>query len=279
MSTPLNPPPDAPTDELLAGYVLGDLTAAEVAQVQQYLDHHPEALAQVAALQNTLNVLPIGLPEIAPPPDLKARVMATTAPNSGVAIESGRSAQSRSARPRAQSPGLSWPLTGGLAAATIAAFGLQSYGLHQELAATRQDIAQLRTTLVQTQETQLQQNDRQQKALNVIAQAPSRILHLAGSGPAASATGTVVISPSQKRAVLMLQNLPPAPTGKVYHLWAMVEGRKVACIQFTPEADRQVLMQLPAERWFPATGVAITLEPAESTVQPTGEMVMSGSEL
>jgi hypothetical protein len=53
----------------------------------------------------------------------------------------------------------------------------------------------------------------------------------------------------------------------------------VACIQFTPEADRQVLMQLPAERWLPATGVAITLEPEQTTEQPTGEMVMSGAAL
>jgi anti-sigma-K factor RskA len=271
--------------ELLAGYVLGDLSPAEMIQVQQYLDRHPEAIAQVEDLQNTLALLPIGLPDVTLPDDLKARVMAATAPHPVVPINAGRSGTRRSARSldpsaaRTQGMTLSWPLVGTLAAAAIGAFGLQSYLLHQEMAATRQDIAQLRTALGQAQEASIGDANRQQKALSVIAQAPGRILHLAGSGPAASATGTVVISPSQKRAVLMLQNLPPAPIGKVYHLWAMVEGRKVACIQFTPEADRQVLMQLPAERWLPATGVAITLEPEQTTEQPTGEMVMSGSAL
>jgi anti-sigma-K factor RskA len=276
--------------ELLAGYVLGDLTAAESSQVQQYLDRHPEAIAQVEDLKNTLAVLPIGLPEVTLPPDLKARVMAAaqnSEQNDAVLNAADRRHQpelganaDRPARRQFRRKALGWPLLA--AAATIAALGLQSYFLQQEMAATRQEIAQLHSTLKQTQDIlniQKGVQTPQQQALNVIAQAPGRMLHLVGSGIAASATGTVVISPSQNRAVLMLKDLPPPPAGKVYHLWAMVEGRKVACIQFTPEADRQVLMQLPAERWRSAAGVAITIEPQESTDQPTGEMVMSGAEI
>jgi hypothetical protein len=121
--------------------------------------------------------------------------------------------------------------------------------------------------------------NRYQQAVATIEQAPGRMLNLAGSGIAASASGNVVITPSQRQAVLMIQNMPKPPEGKVYHLWAMVEGRKVACIQFTPEADGKVLMQLPADRWVNAIGVAVTLEPNQSEVQPTGDMVMNTVQL
>ena len=34
----------------------------------------------------------------------------------------------------------------------------------------------------------------------------------------------------------------------VYHLWAIVNGQEIACIQFMPEADGQVILQWPVDR-------------------------------
>jgi anti-sigma factor RsiW len=273
--------------ELLAGYVLGDLTPEDVIAVKQYLETHPEAIAAVESLQQALALIPLGLPNNSPPLALKQKVLAAAQADlqedlgkdmprdRGVAVLNIAQPQT----PMQQRAQKRWfALAGGIAAATIAAFGIQSYQLQQELKATRQEIAQMRQTQEKLVAAQGDLN-RYQQAVATIERSPGRMLNLAGSGIAASASGNVVITPSQGQAVLMIQNMPKPPAGKVYHLWAMVEGRKVACIQFTPETDGKVLMQLPADRWTNAIGVAVTLEPNQSEAQPTGDMVMNSVQL
>jgi anti-sigma factor RsiW len=279
-----NRPESQPWSELLAGYALGDLTPEDAIAVKQYLDAHPEAIAEVQALQQTLALIPLSLPAVPLPPELESRILQAATSSSPQPLEPARIqpplAQTPTNRPvpwksrRRFRQG--WPLAAGIAAAAIAALGVQSYQVQRELVATRQALAQLR----QTQESLVaQQRDlgRYQQAIATLEQAPSHMLNLAGSGLAAKATGNVVVSPQQRQALLMVKNLPQPPAGKIYHLWALVEGRKVACVQFTPEADGQVLMQLPADRWVKAVGVVITLEPLESEAQPTGEMIMSAA--
>ncbi|KZL47797.1 hypothetical protein A2T98_21400 [Nodularia spumigena CENA596] len=56
--------------ELLAGYVLGDLTSEEVAKVKQLLETSPELKVEVNGLQNSLALLPWALPETSPPKNL-----------------------------------------------------------------------------------------------------------------------------------------------------------------------------------------------------------------
>jgi Anti-sigma-K factor rskA len=169
-------------------------------------------------------------------------------------------------------------IAGSIAAVTIAALGLQSYQLQQEFSATRQELAKLR----ESQEKLLVQSvegDRYQQAVSLMNRSQSRMLTMTGSGTVAGASGSVVITPDQNRAVLMVEKMPPPPPGKVYHLWAVVNGQKVACIQFAPEADGRVFMSIPANRWNAATQVAITVEPEQSGTQPTGDMVMSGEKI
>ncbi len=301
--------------ELLAGYALDNLADDEVMSLQTYLAAHPEALLQeVNQLQNTLTLLPLGLPDVAPPAPLKAQILAAAQQTpqeriNPVAIVNPAEIPANSATPvtaidrpsdqpsaaqqstipqlqpsfasestrqrPSRSPRNWWPIVGGIAAATIAAFGVQSYRMQQEIAATHQELAQLRQTLT----TQQGEQSRYQQTVTLMEQAPGRLLSLAGTGFASGTTGSIIVSPSQKRAVLMVKKMPPPPPGKVYHLWAMLGGRKVSCIQFTPEADGQVLLQLPADRWSNAGGVVITIEPNQTEAQPSGDMIMSSKEI
>ncbi|PSN12158.1 anti-sigma factor, partial [filamentous cyanobacterium CCP5] len=48
--------------ELLAGYVLGDLDADEQRLVQQWIDHDPAVARELAALEETWHALPQTLP-------------------------------------------------------------------------------------------------------------------------------------------------------------------------------------------------------------------------
>jgi len=96
-----NPLPDN-WRSLLAGYVLNDLTEAETAQVQTWLAHDPEVVAELAALEASWQTIPEGLPPQSPPPPLRDRVLtavsaSAVSPTPAIAPEPPRSR--RSARP------------------------------------------------------------------------------------------------------------------------------------------------------------------------------------
>lgn len=272
--------------ELLAGYVLGDLSSDDLVRVQAYLENNPAAIAEVESLQTTLGLLPLGLPDLPVPAKIKTQLFQ--------AVDSSDAIASRDPvpfAPRSQPQSnlrrdsvddrrqRRWfALAGSIAAVTVAAFGLQSYHLNQQIAATREEIARLRQTQDQLVAT-TSRGDRYQEAVALMRQSSSRMLTMTGNGSLAGTLGQVVIDPNQNRALLTIEKMPQPPAGKVYHLWAVVNDRKVACIQFTPEADGKVLMQLPANRWNNATKVMISLEAEQSDAQPSGDMVMTGQQI
>jgi anti-sigma-K factor RskA len=242
-----------PWPERLAGYVLGDLSSDDRILVRQYLETHPEAVEEVKALEMALGLLPFGLPDRPVPPHIKKNLFKQIAPSSR------------------RGYGRWMVLAGGVAASVIAALGFQSYQLQAQLQGARQEVAVLRST-----QKKLAAN---RDLASLVGNFEGRKLAMVGSGAAEGAKGEVFIMPEQNRAVLSVENMPPPPPGKVYHLWAIVESTKVGCIQFVPERDGKVLMQLPASRWNRAVQMAVTLEPVVSEAVPTGDMVMVGEQL
>lgn len=272
---------DTPWAELLAGYVLGDLSSDDMILVQQYLDANPNAIAQVEDLKTTLGLLPLGLDDGLVPAQIRANLFASLPDRvSSTAPQTMHRPLQQSVQNTIQNNVQNrwFALAGTVAAVTIAALGLQSYQLQQEFSATRQELARLRETQEQINATS-REGDRYEESVALMRQSGSRMLTMTGSGSVSGASGNVVIVPDQNRAVLNVQNMPLPPAGKIYHLWAVVNNQKVACIQFIPEANGQVLMQIPASRWNQATQVVITVEPEQASGQPTGEMVMSGEKI
>ncbi len=296
-------PSDQPWSELLAGYVLGDLSSDDMIRVQDYLESHPDAIAEVEALEITLGLLPLGLDDVPVPPQIKTHLFAAlpdreSSPAAFPTIEpiTAQTTAQTKAQTKAQTTVQTldthtaktsvqakvqqrwFAIAGSIAAVTIAALGLQSYQLQQEFSATRQELVKLR----ESQEKLLAksgESDRNQQVVSLINQPHHRMLTMTGSGNLSGASGNVVILPDQNRAVLMVEKMPPPPAGKIYHLWAVVNQQKIACIQFVPEANGRVLLPIPANRWTAATEVVITIEPEQSGIQPTGDMVMSGEKI
>lgn len=62
-------------EELMAGYVLGNLTPEEAEEFRQLLTEHPELAEEVHRLQEVLEVLPYALPEVAPPLHLRSAIL------------------------------------------------------------------------------------------------------------------------------------------------------------------------------------------------------------
>lgn len=299
MSQPFNnsPPPIDPWQELLAGYVLGNLSSEDMINVQRYLEANPSAIAEVEQLQTTLALLPLGLADEPVPEALKANILSAAGRTLPLQLaqglvqnqaiygsQSGGESESTSILPplsntmdfNRHSRSIPWAaIATGIVSIVALGLGIQNHSLQQEMAATRRELASLR----QVQEAIAQRDDRYRNAVTLMNQPKSRMLTMVGTGAVAAASGNIVIAPDLNRAILSIKDMPLPPVGKVYHLWAIVGGTKVACAQFAPEADGQALLQLPANRWSNATKVVITLEPEQSYIEPTGEMVMSGQQL
>lgn len=81
------------------------------------------------------------------------------------------------------------------------------------------------------------------------------------------ATATIVLSPSQGKAVLVTKDMPAAPEGHVYQLWFFDRAGTPTRAGLMPhDHDATVLLKGDATR---ATGVGITVEPAGGSAQPT----------
>ena len=61
--------------ELMAGYVLGNLSSEEAEELRRVLKENPELATEVRRLQEVLEVMPYALPDIAPPPHLYSAIL------------------------------------------------------------------------------------------------------------------------------------------------------------------------------------------------------------
>ena len=122
--------PIAVQQELLAGYVLDDLTPEEKAQVEELLAQDPALVNEVHQLRATFNLLPLGLsPADLPPPLLLSRPPANQSSTSVI-------------KATKKFPWAKIAL-GGLLATAIAGLGWQNHQLQQQLASSEQENQQL----------------------------------------------------------------------------------------------------------------------------------------
>ncbi len=186
--------------DLVAGYVLGDLASDETTLVEQWCQQYPEVRAELVALQEAWHTLPQALPLQVPPAALKAQILAAAA-------ETTQPAPVLTARWPAYGLGLGWAVT-----AIALGFALLD---NQTL---RQRTATLETLLIQFQDLQ------------------NPVYTLAGTPSHPDAVGRLVIDTQRHHARIVTEDLPPLPSGEVYRLWAVVEGEgePVFCGQFNP---------------------------------------------
>jgi hypothetical protein len=247
------PSPPEPWSELLAGYVLGDLTPAEITLVEQYLTQHPEQQTEVASLMLPLDLLPLSLPADLPPASLRQQIMQIAEADQVVhqtvtpqpAAPPRRSNLSLSANAASWLAGISLLLSAGL--------GWQNYRLTQELATARS----------------------YESVVGLLQQPNNRFLALKSMGKKPMGMGSLVMAPQKSSALLTLQQVPPVPRGQVYRVWAILGDGEMACGDFLPDASGQVLMKLPLNSWDKVNKVTITIED-KGAVHAVGEIAIEG---
>ena len=103
-----------------------------------------------------------------------------------------------------------------------------------------------------------------------------RSLAIDGMDAGGKSTGSLVMSPAMDTAVLVLQQVPPLPVGKVYRMWALMGAEEMACADFVPDKSGQVFQKISVKEWQSAKTVVVTIESAKESPIPEGDAVMMG---
>jgi anti-sigma-K factor RskA len=269
MTTPQNKYPHE-WEELLAGYVLGDLDPEEVIEMHKIILEHPEIVTKIDHFQETLAMLPLGLSETYPDKNLRDRIAARAIP---ITVENLSTApldlsidslnaplETINRSPRRRNI---WKLaTIGLTsigAIALIALGFDNYQMRQQIASNQIELQKHSATIAM-----LQGSD-------------NRMISLKGMGAIPAASGSVMIAPTEKTAMISIQNLRQIPQENSYRLCAIVDGKKVDCAQFRPDEQGKVFIKVPlASALKQSTTLIITIEPNQDMPEPTGEMVMKG---
>ncbi len=225
-------------EELAAGYVVGDLDPDEVEELRRLLIDNPELIAQVNLLEEVLEQLLYGLNEVEPPPHLGSAILEAAVPANRIT--------------RSRQPSLPWgKFAGSVAALLILVVGIANYRLQQELS-----IATVVPTMLQHSET--------------------RLFSLKGTNLADAASGNIVMDLERQRIALVIRHLPTPPAGRVYRLWAVVDGDKLPCGQLSASTQGIVLdkLSVPADLYDQVSGLIVTLELSPVTPEPVGPVVM-----
>jgi anti-sigma-K factor RskA len=226
---------------LSGAYALDALEPEERMRFEEHLGRCSACRAEVAGLHETTALL-AGTTEVAPPPSLRDSVLAGI---EGVRplppLTRDQEPASAPERRRRWFPAAGTPLL--MAAAVLAILVAAGAALWQPW----QEDARTPTAA----ERVLQAEDARRTTVELPREA----------------TGTVVLSRSEGRAVLVAEGLPPAPEGKVYELWLQTPTGDLRPAGLLPDrADATVLLEGDASR---ATGFGITVEPDGGSEQPT----------
>lgn len=241
MTEPSNP---KSKENLVAGYVVGDLDPEEAEEFQQLLAENPELVEEVNCLDRVLEQVLYGLNEVKPPKHLHASILKAGS------LQGDRVAASKRFS-------LQWnKILGSIAALLVLYLGLDNYRLRQDL-----NVAQDINTMLQDSQSQLFSL----KSVNTLAD---------------NASGSFLVNLKQQKGAIAIKNLPVPPPGRIYRLWAVVDGEKIPCGQLSPSPQGMVVekFSMPADFYDEGiSGLLITLEPSQSNRYPTGPAIVKST--
>jgi hypothetical protein len=241
---------------LAAGYVLGDLDPVEITAFELALATDADLRAEVAALQIAFGKVPQGLPQVALPPALKAKIIesfAATASSSNPTVNLPTSAASKRFKWGRIFAGIGL-LIGGLLA-------FDNFNLRQEL--------------------QFAQQVNQQELASILTQPKSRLLTL--STESDRFVGKVLFTPGNwQQVIVSAKNLPPLPVDRVYRMWLeLANGKVIPCGEFKTDDRGSIFVKLNAKQNSPpgvkAKGVFVTIDRYNDPLEPTGQKIIQGN--
>jgi anti-sigma-K factor RskA len=235
---------EAGIHELTAGYALDALDPEERSAYEAHLSGCEQCQEELSSFWQTTEALAVAASESAPSPALRDRVLADVRaepPQNVVSLEQHRR--------RRAAPVL--VVAAAIAAVVALALGLRAADLSGQLDDTRAAL------------------ERARSASAVLADPGAQSVALqAGDGKLVVAT--------DGQAVLVVDGLTPAPSGKTYELWVMPDGdveRASPAGLFAGDEGRLVV---PVDGTVePGDVVAVTVEPEGGVDAPTSQPVVA----
>jgi len=231
-----------PWTELAAPYALGSLDPDERAGFERHLETCASCRAEVQSFREVSGLLARGVAHATPPAELRARVL--------------RHAR----RPRVFTP---WLAAAAVVLAMLGGFGYWRAANEARVLRTRLDVAQ----------TQL---DSTKYVVAALLDSSVAITDLAATGKAPSMR--LYWNRARNIVVVAAFDLPPAPAGRTYQLWAIAKGRapvSVGTFNSSPSGRAMITLQMPAGVQPEVS--AVTEEPAGGSPQPTQQPFLVGS--
>lgn len=234
-------------------YVLDLLPPLEKQEVLDYALRFPEIAAEIEALERGLEAY-AQLHAVPPPKGTYEGIR-----------ERIRNHPGSSGTPPTPSttPIAPW-LIAGLAVTTMLSIWLftQKAGLENELSTTRTALAELQSSCAEKERAVFDATQQ----LAIYQEKGNRTVTLAGSALAPDAFATVIYNPATSKTYFSPDDLPPAPAGKQYQLWALVDGAPVDMGVIALDAESGKLLEVPFVE--SAGAFAITLEDAGGKPTP-----------
>jgi anti-sigma-K factor RskA len=232
-------------EDLKDAYALGALPEDERSEFERYLATRPDLRAEVEELGNVAGLLALLPQEQEPTPELRRRIMDTVEAET-VPPRAGRRSWLAGLRDAVGARDLA------LGAAAMLVIGLFSWSV-----------------LLQGEVRDLQGRV---QSLQDQPEGPQMIA-LGGAGAERGARAELVTLTGD-RAVLVAENMPPAPEGKTYQIWVIKGDIPEPSGLFEPEGDSiAVVVEKPVEG---ADAVAVTVEPEGGSPEPTSDPMLVG---
>lgn len=221
--------------ELTAAYALDALDPQEEREFEEHLRGCERCREEVALLRGTAVSLAHDAPPVSPPPDLRARILATARAERSNVVP---------LRPRWAAPVAA---VAAVAACAAVALGIWAASLNRTLG-NRDAVLQ-----------------NQARALAVAASPDARHIALSGGH------GALVVA-RDGRAALLIDGLPAPGQGKVFEAW-VVSGKTAKPAGLFSADGKPTVVAL--ERPVPAGAtVAVTIERSGGAQQPTGTPIV-----
>lgn len=241
----------------LPAYLLGVLEPAEVTVMSAHVDSCVPCQEERIRLEETVGRIGTTVAQVEPPPSLRDLILNQLDAPATPALEPPL--QLDTTRPRRRFVQL------GLIAASLLIVGLAIWGL-----VLRHDLGQSRTQLASA-------NRAQAGSSELLADASRTIPMIADS--ATGGYGTLYIGDESDEALLVVEKLPPTPSGKLYQIWLANGTSRVSAGLFSVDqaGSAEVMLRTTAPISSYQT-LGITSESAPSGSQtPTGPRIIGCS--
>ncbi|MGH2620657.1 MAG: anti-sigma factor [Anaerolineales bacterium] len=255
---------DKGLEDLLPLYALGALSEEERARVERYLESDRQAMARAREFQATARALSDVAQPFPASEASKESLMRRLRAGSGVGGLTGKRAAERRMR---RVPGL----LGRLAPALSLVVAAVSLGA---VLATRDELVQVEA---QNLELQRQVQDHQQ-VLRIFSEPNLISIEVLGTDEQPLAHARFFAGLDGRTGVLLAAGLSPLQAGSTYQAWLIRDGTPFPAGIFQASAGGLGTLSVEAEDVLGLyDAVAVSVEPALGSLQPTGPIVLLGS--